>query len=276
MSISSNTFNKEYYYNICLGSEEFKKSKGLVLNQRVKGMIDSFNLSQSMDVLEIGCGRGDTTMYIAKKVNAIVGSDYSRAAIQIANNIKTKYSSQIRKKVKFKIMKADNLDFKNNSFDMIIFIDTIDHLNKTEINKTFKEILRVLRPNGNIFIKTCSNRILLDKTYKYYIFPLNKVFTWIDKKIKKIKYESLPHNPRTREASEQHINEPDYFYLRKVFERYGLKGSVKAETGFVIQNKSLRSILYNLIVTLYPFSKYFPLNILFAHSFSATLRSKKK
>ena len=262
MSVNSRAFDKEYYYNKCLGSEEFKKSKGLVLNQKVKGMIDSLNLNQSMDVLEIGCGRGDTTMYIAKKVNSIAGIDYSKAAIQIAN--------------KFKVMKADNLDFKNNSFDMVVFIDTIDHLNKTEINKTFKEILRVLRPNGNVFIKTCSNRILLDKTYKYYIFPLNKVFTWIDKKIKKIEYESLPHNPRTREASEQHINEPDYFYLRKVFERYGLKGRVKAETGFVIQNESLRSILYNLIVTLYPFSKYFPLNILFAHSFSATLRSKKK
>lgn len=238
-----------------------------------KGMTDSLNLNQSMDVLEIGCDRGDTTMYIAKKkVNSIVGIDYSSVAIQIANGIKTKYSFQIRKKVKFKIMKADNLDFKNNSFDTIIFIDTIDHLNKTEINKTFKEILRVLKPNGNFFIKTCSNRILLDKTYKYDIFPLSKIFTWIDKKIKKIEYGFLPHNSRTREASEQHINEPDYFYLRKVFERYGLKGSIKAETGFVIQNKSLRSILYNLIVTLYPLSKYYSLNILFAHSFMITLR----
>jgi len=51
-----------------------------------------------MDVLEIGCDRGDTTMYIAKKVISIVGIDYSSVAIQIANDIKTKYSSQIRKK----------------------------------------------------------------------------------------------------------------------------------------------------------------------------------
>ncbi len=61
-------------------------------------MTDSFNLNQSMDVLEIGCDRGDTTMYIAKKVISIVGIDYSSVAIQIANDIKTKYSSQIRKK----------------------------------------------------------------------------------------------------------------------------------------------------------------------------------
>ncbi len=93
-------------------------------------------------------------------------------------------------------MKADNLDFKNNSFDTIVFIDIIDHLNKTEINKTFKEILRVLRPNGNFFIKTCSNRILLGKTYKYYIFPLNKIFTWIDKKLNMGSYYTIQEQER--------------------------------------------------------------------------------
>lgn len=272
MSINSKKFNKEYYHNICLGSEEFKKSKGLVLNPRVKNMIDSLDLNKSMNVLEIGCGRGDSTLYIGKRVNSVIGIDYSKAAIQIANNIKKEYPSRIRKKIKFFVMKADSLSFKSRPFDMIIFIDTMDHLNNKEVENTFKEMLRVLAPNGRIFIKTCSNKILLEKTYKYYIFPLNRLITWLDKKIKKVDYKSLPYNPRTKEASQQHINEPDYFSLINIFKKFGLKGNIKTETGFLTQKKGIRSKIYNFVTTLYPLSKYYPLNILFAHSFMITLR----
>ncbi len=81
-------------------------------------------------------------------------------------------------------MNASKLRFKNKSFDMVILIDTLDHLNRKELDQTFGQILRVLKPNGTIFIKTCANKILLNKTYKYYILPLNKFLTMMDKKIK--------------------------------------------------------------------------------------------
>ncbi|MBI3985158.1 MAG: class I SAM-dependent methyltransferase [Candidatus Levybacteria bacterium] len=234
-------------------------------------MIDKIGLSSSMDVLEIGCGRGDSALYIAKKAHSVFAIDYSKDAIEIASNMAKRYPSKIRNKVKFTVMRADNLKFQNNSFDVIIFIDTIDHLNKKEINNTFKEILRVLKPRGFLFIKTCSNKILLDKTYKYYIWPMNEFLTWLDKKIKKTSYTSLPWDPRTAEAKKQHINEPDYFYLKSLFKKHNLKGNIKSETGFLTKNKGFRSELYNFVVGLYPLSKYFPLNILFAHSFFAEL-----
>lgn len=272
MSVCSNIFDKSYYSNICFGSEEFKKTKGLGLNPKVKKMIDGLTLSLNMNILEIGCGRGDVSIYIASKVKSVIGIDYSRDAIKIANGIKQRVNDKTRKRVSFYVMKANKLEFKDGVFDMIIFIDTLDHLNKKEVDQTFNQILRVLKPDGIIFIKTCSNKILLDWTYKYYIFPLNRFLTTLDKKIKKTKYESLSDFSRTREAKKQHINEADYFYLKSLFDKYNLKGKIWGEVGFLTENKGLRSRMYNFLVTLNPLSNYFPLNIFFAHSFFAILR----
>lgn len=275
MSISSRVFNKDYYCNVCLGSEDFKKSKGLKLNKAVKQMIDGLDLEPSMRVLEIGCGRGDTAIYIAKKVNSIVGIDYSIDAIEIANEIRSNSSVKIKNKTKFYRMKADKLNFKDDEFDMLIFVDTIDHLNNMEVEKTMLEIKRVLKPSGKLFIKTCSNKTILDLTYKYYIYPLNKLITNLDKKIKNLEYNSLLRDPRTKEAKIQHINEPNYFYLRNLFIKFGFKGNIKAQTGFLTEDKRFRSKIYNFIVTFYPISKYFPINVFFAGNFQAVLTNNK-
>ncbi len=272
MSISSNMFDEFYYSNICFGSEEFKKTKGLRLNPKVKNMIDRLTFSSDMNVLEIGCGRGDVSVYIASKVKSIIGIDYSNDAIKIANGIKKLSDEKIRKRISFYVMKANKLEFKDGMFDMIIFIDTLDHLNKKETDQAFNQILRVLKPDGTIFIKTCSNKILLDKTYKYYILPVNRFLTAIDKKIKKINYESFSNSPRTREAKKQHINEADYFYLKSLFDKYNLEGKIWGEVGFLTENKGLRSRIYNFLVTLSPLSNFFPFNIFFAHSFFAILK----
>src|SRR5258708_1275358 len=216
MSISSKTFDKNYYFNICLGSDEFKNSGGIALHPKVKSMIDTMDLKKNMDVLEIGCGRGDVALYLAKKVHSVVGIDYSPEAIRIAKTIQKKFPVIIQKKSDFKKMDATLLTFPDNSFDYVILIDVINHLDSNEVEKMLQEISRVLKRGGKLFIRTCTNRLLLTKTYPYYILPANKLLTWIDKKIKKTDYDSLPENPRTAEQELQHINETTYFTLKKL------------------------------------------------------------
>jgi ubiquinone/menaquinone biosynthesis C-methylase UbiE len=275
MSINPETFNKDYYYNICLGSEEFKRTRGKHLHPKIKRMIDQLKLTPKIDVLEIGCGRGDTALYVASKVHSITAIDYSPDAIKIAKKISKYHASRIQKKTKFMIMKATELKFKDDSFDAILLIDTLDHLNNKEQKKMFKEIIRVMKPNGTIFIRTCSNRILLSHTYNYYTYPLNKFLTWMDKKIKHAEYDSLPKDPRTKEQKRQHINEPDYFKLKKLFNEFSLIGKIKGEPGFLKEGNRMRTNIYNFIVTLHPFSRYFPLHIFFANSFICELKQQK-
>lgn len=275
MSINPKNFNKDYYYNVCFGSEEFKKSNGKTLGLRVKKMIDSLNLTKSMEILEIGCGRGDTALYIAKNVKSVIAIDYSKEGIKIAKKIRSLYSKKIQDKTKFLVMDASKLLFKNNSFDVVLLIDTIDHLNKKEQIDMLNQINRVLKPGGLLFVRTCSNRILLSYTYNYYIHPLNVFLTWVNKKIKGTNYASLPKESRTKEGKKQHINEPSYFSLKTLFKNTNFRGSIKSEVGFLKEGSGPRTKMYNFIIALYPLSKYFPLNILFTNSYICLLRKKR-
>jgi ubiquinone/menaquinone biosynthesis C-methylase UbiE len=270
---SQKVFDRNYYLHVCLGSEEFKKSYGRRLHPKVKKMLDTLPIFPHIKILEIGCGRGDSSLYIAQKASSVIGIDYSEEGIKLANEIRKKCSRKIQEKTNFYLMNATKLKFKDDTFDMVIFIDTIDHLTKQQVEKTFYEIKRVLKKNGTLFIKTCSNRILLDYTYHKYTYPINQILTGIDKKLKGLSYSSLPKNPRTPEAKKQHINEPDLFYLRDLFKRFKFKGTINGETGFVKDIKGFRSYVYNFLIALYPLSKILPFNIFFSHSFSAILKN---
>lgn len=271
---SPDVFDEDYFYNVCFGSEEFKKSKGKKLHPRVKKMIDDLNLRDGMKILEIGTGRGDTAMYLARSAGQIIGIDYSKEAIKIAKKIQSGYPKRIQKKAKFYVMDASDLKFKDNYFDVVIFIDTIDHLNKRGVNKSMKEISRVLKPGGRLFIKTCSNNILLNYTFRYVIHPMNIFLTFFDKQIKSTSYEGLPSDPRTEEAKIQHVNESNYFYLKKLIKKFNFKGNIEGDIGFIKEGRGLRTSLYNFLITFYPISKYFPLNIFFAYTFKCDLVKK--
>ena len=275
MSIDQKVFDKKYYLNVCLGSEEFRKSGGLLLHPSVKELIDRLPLTPGMNVLEIGCGRGDIALHIAKKVNSIVATDYSVAAIEIAKQIFHRYPKKIQSKTRFYVSNATQLLFKDDAFDAVIFIDTIDHLSKKEVEIVLGKISKVLKKDGFLFIRTCSNRILLDYVYNYYTYPINRIVTWVDKKIKRVEYASLPKDSRTKDAKRQHINEPDYHYLKQILKIHGFEGEIKAEIGELKEIKGIRSKIYNFAIALYPLSKYYPLKILFASSFVCLLYNRR-
>jgi len=275
MSIDQKIFDKKYYYDVCLGSDIFKKSGGKLLDEKIKQRIEQLPLTKSMNVLEIGCGRGDTALHIAKRVHTVSAIDYSIEGVRIAKKIKKKYSQDIQQKVNFFVMSATKLKFKDNEFDLVVLIDTLDHLNSKEQEKTMNEISRVLKKEGILFVRTCTNRILLSYIYPYYIYPVNRFLTWIDKKMKHIEYDSLPKDPRSKEQKTQHVNESDYYKLEQLFKKHHYVGKIKSEVGFLKQKKGLRTSLYNFVIAFYPLSQYYPLNILFTNSFLCTVYNRK-
>jgi len=267
-------YNKNYYLNVCLGSEEFKKSKGQDVHPRIKSLLQNIHLDKTMHVLDIGCGRGDISIYLARFVKRVVGIDYSSDAIKIAKKLKEN-SVRTKRKLQFIQCDATSLPFADSSFDVIVAIDILEHLTKDDVVKMMREIKRVLKSNGQLFVHTGTNRILYNTTYPFYIYPINLLLTSVDKKYKNITYKSLPKDPRTKDEYLQHVNEPTYFYLKNLFRKFGFSGNFITEVGYIKDGTSMRTKLYNFIVTFYPLSKYFPLNLFFGWNFICLLRNTK-
>jgi len=97
-------------------------------------------------VLDIGCGDGVLSYFIAQNGAKVSGIDYSSLAIDFAKE-KTKCMS-----IDFTQGSAYELPFKDNTFDAIVSSDVIEHLE--DVDKYLSEIKRVIKNDGIIILST--------------------------------------------------------------------------------------------------------------------------
>lgn len=97
-------------------------------------------------VLEIGCGVGHLAHILKDEfeVSEIVATDISPKSIEKAREL---YAD-----VEFEVMKGEDLKFKPGSFDIVVSIETLEHI--ADYKKHLKEVKRVLRPDGYYFVET--------------------------------------------------------------------------------------------------------------------------
>lgn len=274
-SVKSKIYDKKYYLTVCPGADEFKKSGGKKLHLRLEKLLNSIPVNRSSKILDVGCGRGDIAFYLGKNAKEAIGVDYSKDAIILANSIKNNFPLSVRKKVHFKVMNIKRMSFPDNYFDAVVCIDVLEHLYKEEAEQALREIKRVLKKDGFFFLQTGINKLLYDCTYKYYIYPVNKILTGVDKFMRNVSYKSLPEDPRTIDEKNQHVNEPTYFYLRKILNKFRFEGKIDTEIGYIKPVKNLKTILYNFMIALYPFSLIYPLSTLFGWVFVCKLKNIK-
>lgn len=103
-----------------------------------------YNLDQSSSILDIGVGTGNLSIKYLEDAFNIVGMDQS-----IKMMIKAKEKAP---KLKLKYGSLTNLPFPNSSFDRIVSTFTFHHLDQNEKVISLKEMLRVIKANGEIYI----------------------------------------------------------------------------------------------------------------------------
>lgn len=101
------------------------------------------------NVLEIGCAAGIDTFYLAKHSERIVGIDIVEDVVKIAKKNLKQQPKEIREKIKFEVGDAEKLRFKDAQFD---FVYSLSVLHSTNVNKSLKEVRRVLSDEGHAVI----------------------------------------------------------------------------------------------------------------------------
>ena len=107
-------------------------------------------------VLDAACGEGYGSNILSEGARKVVGLDLDANAIIHA---KQKYGSDI---VSFVEGSIENLPFKDNTFDVVVSFETIEHVNG-EIQESFlSEIKRVLKPDGILIMSTPNKKVYTD------------------------------------------------------------------------------------------------------------------
>lgn len=104
--------------------------------------------------LDIGCGRGELTIYLARGGKKAYGIDYSRAAIKICGEALKREKKSVRDNTHFQIGDSTKLKFRNNFFNGVFLLDVVEHLTPMQVIATLKEVHRVLRHGGILIIHT--------------------------------------------------------------------------------------------------------------------------
>jgi SAM-dependent methyltransferase len=94
-------------------------------------------------VLEYGCGPGSRAFDLARSGATVVGIDISPVAINQATD--RGRAEGLEGQLEFRVMDAEQLDFTDDSFDMVCGSGILHHL---DLTRAYAEIARVLAPEG--------------------------------------------------------------------------------------------------------------------------------
>jgi MPBQ/MSBQ methyltransferase len=110
----------------------------------------------SATVLDVGCGVGGTSRYLAKKLGpdaAITGITLSPNQVKRATELATEQGVD---NAKFTVMNALKMDFPDNSFDVVWACESGEHMPDKEAY--INEMMRVLKPGGKFVMATWCQR----------------------------------------------------------------------------------------------------------------------
>lgn len=167
--------------------------------------------------LDVGCASGYMISEIAKSFPQAeyIGIDIYDKAIEHA---KKTYPN-----IKFKVASAEKLPFKDNFFDLILFYETIEHVENPK--KCLLEIKRILKKDGTLILTTDSGSLLFRLVW----------FIWENTKGKIWKGAHL--HPFHHEELEEIIKNADFNIRNKIFSFF------RMEVTFIITCRKPRHLM---------------------------------
>jgi tocopherol O-methyltransferase len=145
------------------------ESKEKAQVQLVEHLAQLANVKPGSEILDIGCGMGASSLYLARNHNAMVtGITISPVQVEMA----TTAAARERLDVKFLLMDAEAMDF-NKQFDVLWSVESISHYQRRE--EFFASASRLLKPGGAFaIIDWFKKKNLTSAETKKFIQPIEK------------------------------------------------------------------------------------------------------
>jgi tocopherol O-methyltransferase len=145
------------------------ESKEQAQLQLVEHLAQLANIKSGSEILDIGCGMGGSSLYLARNYNATVtGITISPVQVEMA----TAAAARERIDAKFLVMDAEAMDFQKQ-FDVLWSVESISHYQHRE--DFFVSASRLLKPGGAFgIIDWFKKENLTSAETKKFILPIEK------------------------------------------------------------------------------------------------------
>jgi 2-polyprenyl-3-methyl-5-hydroxy-6-metoxy-1,4-benzoquinol methylase len=245
--------------------------------QKVQTILKFIENTEHKKCLEIGCEKGIASYFLRKKGGFWLSTDIDR------NNVLTT-KDLVKKNVLY--FKEDALPFLSHSFDLIIAIDTLEHIEDDDA--FLKDLHRVLKKDGLLFISVpCSDKTLIlntiaqkaGMTLEYYGHKregytkegLNEKLSKSNFLMTRFKYFSRFFT----EFIELLINFGYIFILNKGKKKEGIKGSISPSSQDDFNKHAASFSIYRKIYPILKIITQIDSLIFFTKGYACILEAKK-
>src|SRR6202045_3026198 len=159
-------WGEHLHHGYWIRGDEPKEKAQLQLIEHLAQLAD---VQRGADILDIGCGFGATSIYLAKRYNATVtGITISSVQVEMANQA----AAVERLGAKFLLMDAEAMTFQKQ-FDVLWSVESISHYQNLE--NFFASTAKLLKPGGSFAITDWFKKknLTRDETRKF-IEPIEK------------------------------------------------------------------------------------------------------
>jgi len=161
------------------------ESKEVAQIQLIEHLADCADIKHGSEILDIGCGMGATSLYLAKHFHASsTGITISQVQVDMAN----KAAIGTGLNVKFLLMDAEEMKFEGRKFDLLWSVESISHYH--DLPRFFASATRLLKPGGTFaLIDWFKKENLTPRQTRKYIEPIDQGM-FVELKVME-EYESL-------------------------------------------------------------------------------------
>ncbi len=140
------------YYGVA-GDE--KKERRIAQIDLIEELLKWANVGQAENILDVGCGIGGSSLYLAQKFNAKV-CGVTLSPVQVRRAEERAAEAGLSSKARFQVADALNLPFADASFDLVWTLESGEHM--PDKVKFLQECYRVLQPGGTLIMATWCHR----------------------------------------------------------------------------------------------------------------------
>ena len=179
------------------GEKEFSKNP----DQR---LLPVLRMLEGKEILDVGCANGGISKRIANMNFKVHGIDVLESSIRIAKEFNSTPNTS------FEVRDLMKNYFEENSFDCVIFLETIEHVENPA--QYLKEFHRILRPNGCVILSTPNATSLKNILY---------ALSYRKKEKQKIIIKEIHMEPPSTGTQLEHIYNWDFPTLVRLLDRCG-------------------------------------------------------
>ena len=119
------------------------------------GYTDKNSLTNPKTIIDVGCGIGGSSLYLAQKFDANV-TGITLSPVQANRATERVKNAGFQEQVQFQVANALEMPFPDNQFDLVWSLESGEHMpDKTQF---LAECYRVLRPGGKLILATWCHR----------------------------------------------------------------------------------------------------------------------